>query len=193
MKNIKTYYSAILAGIFISLGCIVYTIIGGYLGAFLFAFGLIAVITFKTSLYTGMVGYVQAEFPDVIKTILIIWGNLAGTALMALICALGHYELNQPSIELNISLFFKAILCGMMMFLMVDGIKNSDNPIRFILLLGVPLFILTGMVHSVAVMFYLLYFNYGNILKEFLILLISLFGNFIGAKIIYGLQKLAKD
>lgn len=193
MKNIKTYYSAILAGIFISLGCIVYTTIGGSLGAFLFAFGLTAVITFKTSLYTGMVGYIQAEFSDIIKTVLVIWGNLAGTALMALICALGHYQLNQPSLELDISLFFKAVLCGMMMFLMVDGIKNSDNPIKFILLLGVPLFILTGMAHSVAAMFYLLYFDYGNILKEFLILLISLFGNFIGAKIIYGLQKLAKE
>lgn len=58
MKNIKTYYSAILAGIFISLGCIIYTTIDSPLGAFLFAFGLTAVITFKTSLYTGMVGYI---------------------------------------------------------------------------------------------------------------------------------------
>ena len=112
---------------------------------------------------------------------------------MALICALGHYQLKQPSLELNFSLFFKAVLCGMIMFLMVDGIKNSDNPIRFILLLGVPLFILTGMVHSVAAMFYLVYFNYGSILTEFFILLISLFGNFVGAKIIYWIQKLAKE
>lgn len=194
MKNMKTYYSAILAGIFISLGCIVYTIIGGYLGAFLFAFGLVNVITFKTSLlYTGAVGYIQARLSDIIKIMLIIWGNLSGTALMALICALGHYQLKQPSLELNFSLFFKAVLCGMIMFLMVDGIKNSDNPIRFILLLGVPLFILTGMVHSVAAMFYLVYFNYGSILTEFFIFLVSLFGNFVGAKIIYWIQKLAKE
>lgn len=192
MKNMKTYYSAILAGIFISLGCIIYTTIGGPLGAFLFAFGLIAVLSYKTSLFTGMIGYAKINTSDIIQILLTILGNLSGAALMVLFAKLAGLSLNQPNIS-PVYIFPRSIMCGMMMYIMVEGIKNSQSNVRVLLLLGVPLFILSGMSHSVANMFYILYFNYNNIIKEFLIIIISLVGNTIGAKIIRGLQKLAKE
>ena len=49
-------YLSILAGIFISLGCIVYLSIGSIAGALLFAVGLCAVLHFKAELFTGKVG-----------------------------------------------------------------------------------------------------------------------------------------
>ena len=192
MKNIKTYYSAILAGIFISLGCIIYTIIGGPLGAFLFSFGLVAVLSYKASLFTGMIGYAEMDSSDIIQILLTILGNLGGVALMVLLAGLAGLPLNQPDISL-LYIFPRSIMCGIMMYIMVEGIKNSQSDVKNLLLLGVPLFILSGMSHSVANMFYVLYFNYNNIIKEFLIIIISLVGNTIGAKIIRGLQKLAKE
>lgn len=192
MKNIKTYYSAILAGIFISLGCIIYTTIGGPLGAFLFSFGLVAVLSYKASLFTGMIGYAEIDTSDITQILLTILGNLGGVALMVLLAGLAGLPLNQPDISL-LYIFPRSIMCGMMMYIMVEGIKNSQSDVKNLLLLGVPLFILSGMSHSVANMFYVLYFNYNNIIKEFLIIFISLVGNTIGAKIIRGLQKLAKE
>ena len=192
MKNIKTYYSAILAGLFISLGCIIYTTIGGSLGAFLFAFGLVAVLSYKTSLFTGMIGYAEIDSSDIIQILLTILGNFSGAALMVLLVYLAGLPLNQPDISL-LYIFPRSIMCGMMMYIMVEGIKNSQSDVKNLLLLGVPLFILSGMSHSVANMFYVLYFNYNNIIKEFLIIIISLVGNTIGAKIIRGLQKIAKE
>ena len=192
MKNIKTYYSAILAGIFISLGCIIYTTIGGPLGAFLFSFGLVAVLSYKASLFTGMIGYAEIDSSDIIQILLTILGNLGGVALMVLLAGLAGLPLNQPDISL-LYIFPRSIMCGMMMYIMVEGIKNSQSDVKNLLLLGVPLFILSGMSHSVANMFYVLYFNYNNIIKEFLIIFISLVGNTIGAKIKRGLQKLAKE
>ena len=192
MKNIKTYYSAILAGIFISLGCIIYTIIGGPLGAFLFSFGLVAVLSYKASLFTGMIGYAEMDSSDIIQILLTILGNLGGVALMVLLAGLAGLPLNQPDISL-LYIFPRSIMCGIMMYIMVEGIKNSQSDVKNLLLLGVPLFILSGMSHSIANMFYVLYFNYNNIIKEFLIIFISLVGNAIGAKIIRGLQKIAKE
>ena len=192
MKNIKTYYSAILAGIFISLGCIIYTTIGGPLGAFLFSLGLVAVLSYKASLFTGMIGYAEIDSSDIIQILLTILGNLGGVALKVLLAGLAGLPLNQPDISL-LYIFPRSIMCGMMMYIMVEGIKNSQSDVKNLLLLGVPLFILSGMSHSVANMFYVLYFNYNNILKESLIIIISLVGNTIGAKIIRGLQKLAKE
>lgn len=192
MKNIKTYYSAILAGIFISLGCIIYTIIGGPLGAFLFSFGLVAVLSYKASLFTGMIGYAEIDTSDITQILLTILGNLGGVALMVLLAGLAGLSLNQPDISL-LYIFPRSIMCGMMMYIMVEGVKNSQSDVKNLLLLGVPLFILSGMSHSVANMFYVLYFNYNNIIKESLIIIISLVGNTIGAKIIRGLNKIAKE
>ena len=193
MALTKIYYSSILAGIFISIGCVIYTMVGGILGAFLFGFGLTAVLVFKASLYTGKAGYVRGNFQSIADLGVTVAGNLTGAVLVDILCSLAQYSLNQPSASLVISLFPKAILCGMMMYIMVEGIKNTEHPIRPILLLGVPLFILTGMSHSVATMFYLLHFNYGSFWTEIGILFVSLLGNFIGAKLVWGIQKLAEE
>ena len=49
---IEIFKSSILAGMFISLGCIVNLTVGGYLGAILFSFGLLSVVHYKLKLYT---------------------------------------------------------------------------------------------------------------------------------------------
>ena len=54
---IEIFKSSILAGMFISLGCIVNLTVGGYLGAILFSFGLLSVVHYKLKLYTGTIGF----------------------------------------------------------------------------------------------------------------------------------------
>ena len=61
---------SLMAGLEISIGCIAFLSVGGgALGAFLFAFGLLAVCTRSDYLYTGKVCYLTR---DSMKTILII-------------------------------------------------------------------------------------------------------------------------
>ena len=53
--------SAILAGLCISIGCIVNLRVGGVAGAVLFGFGLLAVVHYKLKLYTGTAGFIRAK------------------------------------------------------------------------------------------------------------------------------------
>ena len=50
------------------------------------------------------------------------------------------------------SLFLLAVFCGFLMFIAVDGYKQSGSPV--ILFLGVGAFILCGFEHCIADMFY---------------------------------------
>lgn len=54
---IKILRSAILAGIFISVGGIINLKVGETLGAFLFSFGLLSVVHYGLSLYTDKSGF----------------------------------------------------------------------------------------------------------------------------------------
>lgn len=45
-----------LAGMMIALGCILYINIGGVVGAFCFAIGLMSVVMYKMKLFTGKAG-----------------------------------------------------------------------------------------------------------------------------------------
>ena len=55
-QEIAILRSAIIAGICISIGCVVNLRVGGVAGAVLFAFGLLAVVHYKLKLYTGTAG-----------------------------------------------------------------------------------------------------------------------------------------
>ena len=61
MKQLAILRSAILAGLCISIGCIVNLRVGGVAGAVLFAFGLLAVVHYKLKLYTGTAGFIRAK------------------------------------------------------------------------------------------------------------------------------------
>ena len=55
----KTFPLAILAGICISIGCVVNLRVGGVAGAVLFAFGLTTVVYYGLKLYTGTAGFIR--------------------------------------------------------------------------------------------------------------------------------------
>ena len=57
--NLNVFIRSILAGICIGLGGAIFVKLGGFIGAFMFAFGLLSVVHFKLPLYTGTAGFIE--------------------------------------------------------------------------------------------------------------------------------------
>lgn len=160
-KSIETFKGAVLAGICISIGCVVYLRVGGVAGAVLFAFGLLACVHFKLPLYTGTAGFVMNKV-DLANLGLILFGNLTGCLLMAVAMA---YSLAGSIPEAATAITAKrallsplattllATMCG---FIMTVAVKFGREGRFLPLIFGVPVFILSGFIHSIADAFYIL-------------------------------------
>lgn len=176
---------SIYAGIMIGFGGTVYlSMENRIVGAILFSFGLLTIITQQFNLYTGKVGY-KNKIKDLMITII---GNALGTFLIAFMIQLSKPEL----IEVSNNIWQKkmlysgnqavilSIFCGAMMYLAVDNFKKSHNLIFIIL--PVVIFILSGFEHSIANLFYMFLSNNYN-KNSFIFILICLLCNGVGAKI----------
>ena len=185
----KTVIDSILAGICISLGGVVFLKVGGITGAILFSFGLISVVCYKLKLYTGVSGFVQTK-RDWIELPIIIIGNLIGCALVALAIARAIPELVDTAQKIvesrldkgfcNVTLL--AVFCG---FIMTTVVNFARQKMWLPLLFGIPLFIMSGFVHSIADAFYYsLALGVTNWSTQALwVYLASLLGNFIGCNL----------
>ena len=168
MKTAKTFVGAVLAGISIGLGGLVFLAVDSkVLGAALFTVGLFTVCTFGLNLFTGKVCYVFQYDKGYALELPVIWfGNLAGTGLTALCAGLTR---NAPSLmekaasmcavktgDNLASLFFLGVLCNIFIYIAVEGFKNNPHELGKYLSLqfGVMAFILAGTEHCVADMFY---------------------------------------
>lgn len=193
----KLFLRAVLAGSCIGIGGTVFLACDNkYIGAFLFSIGLFAILTRGFALYTGMVGYLPENLnvDYVIRLLVVIVGNLVGTACIGLPLLLTRQqEFSQKAADMcavkladsYLSLLILAIGCGILMYLAVDGFKKSSDPLIKVLgiFLGVPVFILCGMEHSIADMFYV---SAGMAwsLKAVLCLIVIIIGNGIGGVLI---------
>ena len=180
-------FSAILAGVCISIGCIVNLMVGGGIpGAVLFTFGLITVVHYKYALYTGTAGFIK-NFEDLVKLFFVIFiGNFIGCGLTswaacyaipdlhdkcnALMELRTHYDIWQA--------FIRAIFCG---FLMTTAVKFARENRWLPLLFAVPVFILAGFYHSIADTFYLQSSDFGPQIKWNY--LMTILGNFVGCNL----------
>jgi formate/nitrite transporter FocA (FNT family) len=76
---------SILAGMMIGLGAIIYLSVGETAGAFMFSLGLLTILHFKFSLFTGKAGKLSTKAISVTELGIIYVGNAFGTGLMGLI------------------------------------------------------------------------------------------------------------
>lgn len=163
MKSIKKLLLAVLGGLGIGIGGIVYLSIDNkIIGALMFAVGLYTICIHGLNLYTGKVGYLVNQPVSYLKDLGIIWvGNLIGTAAAAVaanstrIFEAGAKAVSMCEVKLAdsySSLFILAVFCGMLMYIAVEGYKVTGNPV--ILYACVGTFILCGFEHCVADMFY---------------------------------------
>jgi formate/nitrite transporter FocA (FNT family) len=178
MKRITgLFLSAILAGFCIGLGGTIFLRLrdafpgGNVVGAFFFAIGLFTICTRGYALFTGKACYLfQNPWPGYLIDLVVIWvGNLLGAMLIgALENATGitgaESGINitaQSMVEGKmgaglLSLFILGILCNVCIFIAVNGYANNPHQLgKYIaLFMGVVVFIVCGMEHSVADMYY---------------------------------------
>ncbi|MCF0238470.1 MAG: formate/nitrite transporter family protein [Sphaerochaetaceae bacterium] len=194
---------SILAGFFISLGgCCFLSLDNGVIGALFFTVGLTAVLVFKLNLFTGKAGYVLDQMKEkgflALGNLLVIWVlNFVGAAIAALMArCLPIYESIRtkvlPMVSTKVSLpwysaLVTGILCGVMMYLAVEGYNRCSRENRNVMgimcyVLGVSVFIICKFEHSIADMFYFLIGS--DNLSFFFNLLIISFGNILGAVIV---------
>ncbi len=201
MKYVKTFALAVLAGIAIGIGGIVYLSLENKIaGALMFTVGLYTICVHGLNLFTGKVGYLAEQPHSYLMDLLLIWcGNFCGTYLAAIAVQESRiFGITEKAAELSavksedglLSLLLLGIFCGFLMFVAVDGYKSCKNPV--ILFMGVAAFILCGFEHCIADMFYFSAANAWSGRTLLVILIISL-GNSIGALFIPLVKKIPQD
>lgn len=197
-KLVRNFFLAVLGGAAIGIGGIVYlSLEQKIIGALLFTAGLYTICLHGLNLYTGKVGYVIDQPPSYLADLLVIWaGNLCGTACAAFAIrqtrVQGISEKAAAMCETKLqdsflSLFLLAVICGFLMYVAVDGYKDSKNPL--ILFTGVSVFILCGFEHCIADMFYFSVSRTWSV-RSFLCIAVITFGNSAGAVLIPLAKKL---
>lgn len=206
MKTFKTFILAVLAGISISIGGMVFlSCESKVVGAIFFTIGLFTVCTFGFNLFTGKVCYAFSNKPSYILDLLIIWlGNFAGCILCGFLIRCTRLapsliekasSICETKLSGNIiSTIILGLFCNICIYIAVDGFKNNSHEIGkyLALLFGVVVFILAGFEHCVANMFY---FSVAGIYsgEMLLFIVINTIGNTIGGLLIPGFKKIIKE
>ena len=210
IKYLDNFLLGILAGAAIGLGGFLNLLLVStgieacrYLGAVVFSIGLFTVCFFGLHLYTGKVGYVMENDRSYALSLLIMYiGNVIGAVGFGYLMHLtGLIQDTATSVALNklvfdgevgaspLKILIYSFFCCIMVFLAVDVYKKSDNWfIKIInLVVCVALFVITGMEHCIANMFYFAFSNIysTHFLSAFLALLIATAGNSLGALATY--------
>ena len=185
----KTFTPAILAGICISIGCVVNLRVGGVAGAVLFAFGLTTVVYYGLKLYTGTAGFIRMK-GDWTMLCLVLLGNIIGCLLSAWLIAYAQPDCIEPASKIlagrlakgPFACFLLAIGCG---FIMTTAVEFARKGKMLPLLLGVPVFILCGFAHSIADAFYFLVSPSEQLLQTsvLIVYVAEVLGNFVGCNL----------
>ena len=180
---------AVLAGICISIGCVVNLRVGGVAGAVLFAFGLTTVVYYGMKLYTGTAGFIRRK-GDWTMLALVLIGNIIGCLLTAWLIGYAQPDCIEPASSILAgrlakgpwACFLLAIGCG---FIMTTAVEFARKGKMLPLVFGVPVFILCGFAHSIADAFYFLVSPTDQLLQtEVLVVYLSeVLGNFVGCNL----------
>ena len=178
---------AILAGICISIGCVVNLRVGGVAGAVLFAFGLTTVVYYGLKLYTGTAGFIRMK-GDWLMLCVVLLGNIIGCLLTAWMIAYAQPDCVEPASKIlagrlakgPLACFLLAIGCG---FIMTTAVQFGREGRFLPLLFGVPVFILCGFAHSIADAFYFLAVPEMYSMQLLLIYVAEVLGNFAGCNL----------
>ena len=186
-EQLSILRSAILAGLCISIGCVVNLRVGGIGGAVLFAFGLLAVVHYKLKLYTGTAGFIRAK-DDWTMLLFVLLGNIIGCGLTALAVTYAQPDILPPDLAIvqsrlakgPFACFLLAIGCG---FIMTTAVQFGREGKFLPLLFGVPVFILCGFAHSIADAFYFLAVPELYSPQLLIVYIAEVLGNFAGCNL----------
>lgn len=124
--------------------------------AILFSFALYMVCLFEMDLFTGKIGFFTDRIKPAVWYLWVFLGNFAGAAAVALCCVAadpGIVTTASAMIDAKLqvplwSLFFRGLLCGILMYAAVVSWKKTGSPLG--IFLCIPMFILSGFEHSIA-------------------------------------------
>lgn len=182
--------SAVMAGICIGIAGFGYLAEKSIVGAVLFAFGLLTVVSYKLKLYTGTAGFIKKG--EVGQLLLILLGNIVGCLLVALIARCSPMPLQETAQGiLAARLETGALRCGILAvgcgFIMTTAVTFARKGNNYPLLFGVPLFIMCGFPHCVADVYYYLTvpvaFLTENAFNIATLYLSIVLGNFLGCNL----------
>lgn len=198
---------AFFAGIVVGIAGTIFSAMAGegnkVLGAFLFSGGLLLVCVHSLNLFTGKVGYVIDRKPIFLLDLLVMLiGNVLGAGLIALIVKMANITSVIESVEVLVSTKLShewwetlglSILCGIMMYLAVEGWNRVKNDVAKTLLVVIlaMIFLMAGFEHSIANIYYFM-LNGTLDLKAFGYILLMLLGNGLGAILLNLVEKAAK-
>ena len=160
----KLIRTSILAGI--AIGCGGYgflasgiqnEVFGQLFGAILFSFGLISVVAYKLSLYTGTAGFIKKN--EIGKLFVILGGNIIGCFIMGLLSRVSPLDMQEAAQNvLSLRIDRGPLCCGLLGipcgFMMTTSVTFARKQHYIPLLLAVPLFIVCGFTHCIADAFY---------------------------------------
>jgi formate/nitrite transporter FocA (FNT family) len=155
---------SICAGILIGCAGFAYSMVGGIVGAFLFCFGLFGVLYGKWALYTGYAGsYAWRDAKDWGRLFYILFGNLIGVMAMAAILSVSsdasiakaNEVVSKIIADRTTSEWWRLVIRGIGTgFIMEIAVRYGRENKWMTVLLGVPVFIVCGLPHCVADIFY---------------------------------------
>ena len=153
----KTFRSAVMAGFTVGLAAFGYLCIGGVVGAVVFAFGLLTVVAYKLSLFTGTAGFIRKN--EIPSLLLILLGNVIGCLVVSLMTRVSANDLQSAAQGIIQSRIDNgalrsgvlAIGCG---FIMTTAVTFARKGNLLPLLFGVPLLIFCGFPHCLVDAFY---------------------------------------
>lgn len=204
MRLIRVFWSAILAGVSISLGGTVFLSVENKpLGAFLFAVGLFMICVQGWHLYTGKIGTLPGQRPSYLGELIVIWlGNLAGACglggllLLTRLDGLREKAAALCAVKLSdhaLSVLLLSFCCGFLVQAAVWIYRSAKNPAAAIagVFLPIMVFILCGFEHCVANMFY---FTVGGAWSGHALvwMLLMTLGNSLGGLLVPFMAKLLK-
>lgn len=200
MRYLRLFVSAILSGVFISIGGIAFlTVENKEVGALLFSVGLLAICTNSLALYTGKVCYCLDDRNNIMDLPFVWLGNLIGTVIssylisltrISTICARAKQICLTKINDDLLSIFILALFCNFLIYLAVDGYKNNHHQLgKYLsLLFGIVIFVTCGFEHCVANMFY---FSLARMWskKSIIFIIVNTLGNSIGGISIHLVKK----
>ena len=197
MNMFKLVRSSILAGI--AVGCggfglltsgVQSAVYGSLFGSILFSFGLMTVVAYKLALYTGTAGFIRKN--EIGQLFIILAGNIVGCILMGLMSRMSSLDI-QGAAENLLTLRLErgpvrcallGIPCG---FMMTTAVTFARRQHYLPLLLAVPLFVVCGFTHCIAVAFYYscasVDFLSANALEVVLVYIGIVLGNLVGCNL----------
>ena len=184
MDWIRLLIKSIIAGIMISVGCVVnLSCDNKYIGAILFCIGLITILLFNFNLYTGKVCYIPNNKPSyILQILLILFGNILGCIIMGVLFPITPLSICTTKLSYDLqTVLIKSIMCGLLIYIAVDYYKKYKTLLPT--LFCIPVFILSGYIHVIADTFYFVSaqaFNTNTIIY----ILVAAIGNAFGGMII---------